>query len=171
MDKNISPMELEILRLLLGDGIASSFMEFLKDRIDMNGMNINGMSGGYSEKIFIDVRNFRERDLVGWWDYDDCYFDDKYYWKPKWFEDLERTCRKNPGKRYEVVFTGAEHASGVVYGKIKNLCETGYLCSEIKLPANARYGKIKLGSRIEPRTNGIGPRPFQFGVDEYDVLR
>lgn len=176
---NISERELFILRKLLGDDMTREFKRFLGKR---NHGEVYRGNSGYLERsareFVVDVRNFRERDLVGYWDYDDDYINDRIYWEPEWFNDLKRECRKNPNERFVVIFKGSGEASGVVYGRLKKFQETGHLCDEIVLPPNALYGKVELENRRNDyryvtRRNRDEEEEYAnpFDYRDYDVLR
>lgn len=182
MNKNISDKEIQILRLILGAGMVEEFLKFLDEKKHNQNRVSRNRSVRVTQKYVVDVSNFRERDLIGYWDYDECYFDDKMYFEPSWLRELNIKCRSNPNQHYTVVFTGVKKTDDEVYKLLEKLNKTGKLTDKFKLPKNARYSITKLPPRQTPQKeqldqnenkheeySGKGDNPFDY--TDYDVLK
>ena len=177
-NKRVSEGDINIIRKFLGDDIVSEFLAFFQAMEKPTGMNMNPYM--YEKEYTVDVSNFKERDLIGWLEYNDDFYDDQYFWKPRWFENLERLCQSNYGSKYVVVFRGIENASESVYNALKRFKYTGRLFDKnypCDLPKNARFGNFELPIKVSTSNNNntgkVKPENYCSGInyDEYDVLK
>lgn len=150
---NINDSELQILQLLLGGNIIEEFLGYVAN----NHQTIPTINYRPTQQYVVDVSNFSKKDLVGYWDYDECYYDDKMFIEPSWLIGLRVQCRSNPNQRYTVVFKGADNANDTIHRMLENLNSTGYLTSDFSLPGNAQYGQVE-----------IHPRQIHYGQHKYD---
>ncbi len=170
-NRSISKNDIKIMRRLLGDEIVREFLEFLKAKRRKE--RTVAVNARIKEKEYIvDVSDFKNRDLTGWVEWNEEFFDDEIFWKPKWLENLERLCELNPNSKYVVIFKGIENASESIYETLKRFDEVGELLDdeEYELPRNARFAEVELLERINEEKDedeGCG----WFDYNDYDILR
>ena len=139
-----------LLRGLLGDEVTNEFSNYLVSRNTRgsNSQSRNCLARSMCEiEYVVDISNFSENELAGYWDYDDCYRDRKMFMEPKWFLELQELCKNFPNEKFVVVFKGVHHISTSYYSRLKNLAEYCVLSNDFTLPQNAVYGKVDLPER------------------------
>lgn len=152
--KNISNGDIEIIKKLLGEDVGEEFKRFSRTRsVEKNRGEQNRRVSRQIRVFVVDVSDFRVKDLVGYWDYDESYINDECYFKPNWYYKLVSKCKESRNIDFVVVFKGVENASYEVYKRLKQFKDTGVLTYDFGLPRNASYGEIEVEERDDSEKN------------------
>ena len=144
IDFDLDETQFQILQIILGDEVVEDFIQYLKDKKRDSYIQAVKKPITNEKKFIVDVSRFDEEDLLGYWEYDECYIDDYAFIEPKWFKKFDLLCYSDQEHQHVVVFKGAEKARDEVRTILKRLNETGRLTDKFELPENGRYSLTKL---------------------------